>query len=88
MIAAVAGALDDAAVMGGDRRVDEVAAQAPQTRERSLLVGAGEPAVADDVRDQDRRELPGLAHCVPPAVGKLAADASGLPVSTTGSIGF
>ena len=38
----VAGALDDAAVMERDGRVDEVAAQRAQTRKRSLLVGAGE----------------------------------------------
>jgi hypothetical protein len=25
-----------------------------------------------DIRNQDRRELSGLAHCVPPAVGRLA----------------
>ena len=44
MIAAVAGALDDAAVMHGDSRVDQVAAQRPQPRENALLVRAGEPA--------------------------------------------
>jgi hypothetical protein len=48
--------------VSGDGRVDQVAAQASQTRERALLIGAGEPAVADDVGDQDRRELAGLAH--------------------------
>ena len=59
---AVADSLDDAAVMGGARRVDEIAAKAPETRERSLLVVAGEPAVADDIRNQDRRELTGFTH--------------------------
>ncbi len=68
--ASVAGALDDAAVMGGDRRVDEIAAEAPKARESPVLVGAGEPAVADDIGDQDRREFPGLAHCVSPAWGE------------------
>ena len=34
-------ALDHAAVMDGDRRVDEVAAQRPQPRQRAVLVGAG-----------------------------------------------
>jgi hypothetical protein len=48
--------------MGGDGRVHQVTTQAPQARKRPLLVGAGEPAVADDIRDQNRRELPGLAH--------------------------
>ena len=67
--AAVAGALDDTAVMGGDGGVDKVAAQAAQARERAILVGARKPRVADDIRNQDRRELSGLAHCAPPAVG-------------------
>ena len=60
--AAVAGALDDAAVMHGDGRVDQVAAKRPEPRENAIFVRAGEPAVADDVGDQDRRELAGLAH--------------------------
>jgi hypothetical protein len=34
------GALDDAAVMGGDGRVDQIAAQGPETHENPLLVGA------------------------------------------------
>ena len=62
MRTAVAGALDDAAVMHGDGRVDQIAAQRPQPRKRAILVGAGEPAVADDVGHQDRREFPGLGH--------------------------
>jgi hypothetical protein len=42
---AVASVLDDAAVMGGDGRVDQIAAKTPKAR-ASVLVG-GEPAVAD-----------------------------------------
>ena len=72
MMTAVAGALDDAAVMGGDGGVDEVAAQTPKPRERAIFVGAGEPAVSDDVRDQDRREFAGLAHRAPLGVATLA----------------
>ena len=64
--AAVAGALDDAAVMHGDGRIDQVAAQRPEPRQRAILVRAGEPAEADDVGGQDRREFPGLAHRAPP----------------------
>ena len=41
---AIAGALDDASTMHGDSRVDEVAAQCPQPRERALLVRSREPA--------------------------------------------
>ena len=65
--AAVAGALDDAPVMHGDGRIDQIAAQRPQPRQRAILVRAGEPAVADHVGDQDRREFPGFRHDVPPA---------------------
>jgi hypothetical protein len=60
---AVAGALDDAAVMGGDGRVEEITARPPDARQRAVLVSAGEPAAAGNIRDQDRREFPGLAHC-------------------------
>ena len=48
--AAVAGALDDASMMRGDRRIDQIAAQPAKPRQRAILVRAGEPAVADDVR--------------------------------------
>ena len=48
--------------MESDGRVDEVAAQCAQPRKRPLLVGAGEPAIADNIGDQDRRKFPGLAH--------------------------
>ena len=62
MIAAVAGALDDAPVMRVDGGIDQIAAQPPEPRQRAILVRAGEPAVADDVRNQDRRDLPGSRH--------------------------
>jgi hypothetical protein len=57
--AAVAGAFDDAAVMRGDGGIDEIAAQAPEPRQRAILVRSRKTAVADDVRDQDRRDFPG-----------------------------
>ena len=60
--AAVAGALDDAAVMHGDGRIDQVAAQRPKARQNSILVRTGEPRIADDVGHQDRREFSSLAH--------------------------
>ena len=62
MIDAVAGALDDASVMRGDGWVDQVAAQRPEPRKSAVLVRAGEPAIADDIRDQDRGKLPGFRH--------------------------
>ena len=48
--------------MHGDGGVDQVTPQASEPREGSIFVGAGEAGVSDDVRDQDRRELSGLAH--------------------------
>jgi hypothetical protein len=33
-----------------------------KTRERASLAGTREPAVSDDIRNQDHRELAGLAH--------------------------
>ena len=58
---AVAGALDDAAVMPA-MRVDQIAAQRPEPRQRAILVRPGEPAIADDIGHQNRGELPGLGH--------------------------
>jgi hypothetical protein len=69
---AVAGALDDAAAMGGYRGVDEIAAQAAKTRQGTILVGAGEPAISDDISDQDRREFAGLGHDSQPPDCRLA----------------
>jgi hypothetical protein len=60
--AAVAGALDDPPVMGGDRGVNQVAPEAPKARERAILIRSREPAVPDHIGDQDRRNFPGLAH--------------------------
>ena len=52
--APVTGALDDAAVMDGDRGVDQIAAKSPEPREDAVFVRAGKPAVPDDVGHQDR----------------------------------
>ena len=38
--------------------------QRPQPRERPLLIDAGEPTVADDIRSQNSRELSGLAYLI------------------------
>jgi hypothetical protein len=61
----VARALDDPAMVDGDRRVDQVAAQRAEAPQDPFLVGTGEPAVADDVRDHDRRDLPLFRHGAP-----------------------
>ena len=42
--------------------IDQIAAQRPQPRQDAILVRAGEPAIADDVGDQDRRDFPRFRH--------------------------
>jgi hypothetical protein len=61
---AVAGALDDPAVVHGDGRIDQVASERPQPRQNPVLVGSGEPRVADNVGHQDRGQFSRLAHGV------------------------
>jgi hypothetical protein len=63
--AAIAGALHDAAMMHGDERVDQVAAERPEPRKDAIFIRSREPAVADHVGYQDRRNFPGLAHGAP-----------------------
>ena len=62
---AVAGALDDAASMKGDGRVDQIAAERPKPRQNAVLVGTGQPAVANDICNQDRCEFSTLAQWRP-----------------------
>jgi hypothetical protein len=62
--------------MGGDGRIDEIAAQPPEARQGPLFVGASEPAVTDDIRHEDRRELSGLAHCAAPPSETSTSEAS------------
>ena len=64
--AAVAGALDDPAMMHGDGRVDQIAAQRPKPSENPVLVRARKPRVADHVGHKDRRQLSGFAHGATP----------------------
>ena len=63
--AAVAGALDDAAMVHGDCGINQIAAQRAQSRQGSIFVRASQPAIADHIRDQDRCNLPGFAHGAP-----------------------
>jgi hypothetical protein len=60
---AVAGGLDDAALVLGDHRVDQLAADRPQPRERTFLVGADQPAVARDIRRENGRQSAFDAFC-------------------------
>ena len=64
--AAVAGALDDAAMVHGDRGIDQIAAQRAQSRQSSIFVCPGKPRIADHVGHQDRGQLSGLAHGATP----------------------
>jgi hypothetical protein len=85
---AVTGALDDAAVVHGNDRVDQVAAERPEPRQRAVLVGAGEPAVAGDVEHQNRRKLSSLAHDASAETRSPVAGGSGmaaLPCCTEGT---
>ena len=59
---AVAGALDHPAVMRPDRRIEKIASQRAQPRERAIFVRPGETAEADDVGGEDRGDFPGLGH--------------------------
>jgi hypothetical protein len=46
----------------GDRGINQIAAKGSEPREDAIFIRAGEPAVADDVGHQDRRELPSFGH--------------------------
>jgi hypothetical protein len=62
---AIAGALDDAAVIHRNSRIDQVAPKGTKPSEDSILVRARKPGIADDVGHQDRGEFPTLAHRCP-----------------------
>ena len=53
--AAVAGSLDDAPMMGVDRGVDQIAAQASEPRQRAILVRAGESAAYREILAEEVR---------------------------------
>src|SRR5262249_35067643 len=59
---AVAGGLDDAAVMRGDPRVEQRGADRLQAFERAFLVAAAQQRVADHIRGQDSGKTAGSGH--------------------------
>ena len=61
----VARALDDTPVMRSDGGIDQIATEAPQARQGAILVRCGEPAVPDNVGDQDCSELARFPHGAP-----------------------
>src|SRR5271165_5215491 len=67
---AVARALNHPAVMNRNDRVDQVASERAQPRQDAILVGAGKPREADDVGDQNCRQLSGYDHGVAPRPGQ------------------
>jgi hypothetical protein len=52
----------NAAMVGGDGRVDQVAAKPSKARQRSVLIRTRKPRIADNVGHQDRGQFPRLAH--------------------------
>ena len=64
-----------APVMHVDGRVDQIAAQRRQPRERTVLVRSNQPAVTDNVGDQDRSDLSGSRHRRPSGVRQISTNA-------------
>src|SRR5690242_8168243 len=59
---AITRAFDDASVVQGNGRIDQVTSESPEPRKRPLLVGTGELAVSGYVRRKNGCEVPGLCH--------------------------
>ena len=64
---AVAGGIDDAALVLGDCRIDELAAQRLEAFERAFLVRPHQPRIPGHIGGEDRGETAGLAHRASPA---------------------
>jgi hypothetical protein len=58
----IAGALHDAPLVHGDGRINQIAPKRPKSRQCSIFVGAGQPAVADYIRRQNCRKFAGFGH--------------------------
>ena len=58
----ISGALHNAPVMDGDCRINEIAPQGPQPRQRALLVGASEATESDYVSNEDSGKLSRFGH--------------------------
>jgi len=69
---AIARSLNNAPVMNGDSRINQIAAQSPQPRQDAIFVCASEPAIADHIRAEDRCKFAGLAHSPCPRPPRLA----------------
>ena len=62
---AVAGALNDAPMVDGDRGIDQIAAERAQPRQSSVLVRAGKSTESDHIGGQYRRKLSSFGHGTP-----------------------
>ena len=82
---AIAGALDHASVVDRDRRVDQIAAQRPQPRERAILVGACQSAEADDIGCKDGREFALFDHGFQTVGPRLSRELGGAGTPTAWS---
>jgi hypothetical protein len=85
---AVAGALDDAAAMHRDGRVDQVAAKGPKASEDTIFIRTRKPRIADHVGHQDRGQFSGLAHGASAEVakGRGGLSMAALPCCTKGDV--
>src|SRR5438874_9127124 len=61
---AVAGSLDDAAIVLGDTRIDKLGPQRLESRQGAFLVRPHQPRVAGDIGGQDRGEAAGCGHLI------------------------
>src|SRR5689334_1563232 len=59
---AVPGGLDDAAVVLGDFRIDELAAQRLEAFERALLIRPHQPRISRHIGGEDRGKAAGCRH--------------------------
>ena len=68
---AIAGALDDAAMVCSDPRLDDLAEMRHEPTERTFLIVAHQPTIPGDIKRQDRRKLAfsmPIFHRVEPSV--------------------
>ena len=76
--APVAGTLHHATVMDFDGRIEQVAAERAQPRQRAVLGGTGKLAVADNICRQNSGQFPVFAMAVPSPHARLARLVVGL----------
>lgn len=69
---AVASALDNATVMHGNSRVDQIAAQRSKQRQDAILVRTGESAIPNHIGAKNRSQFPGVDHRSSPPPSGLA----------------